>query len=389
MKRFCRQPFEFLEIVDDGTCFVCCPGWLPHSIGNLAENDVMAIWNSASAQMLRQSILEGTFQFCRPDQCPELSKGVLPCREEMERDVEYADIIRNKRVVLDRGPRILNPGYDKTCNLACPSCRQRQIALSGKQFSFADGLQDRLFRSNRVLEDVCRIYLTGHGDPLASRLYRGLLERDLDIKKYPKMRITLLTNGLLLTPEVWEGLSRKNVIDVVDVSLDAATSVTYGALRGGDWDSVIRNVGVLCEVRHEGRLEKVMINMTVQAANYKEMKAFVELGRRLGCTKVEFSTLANRGTYTLDEYIGLAVHDPGHPEHDAFLEELKDECFDDQLVDLGNLAPLRRAALERMERESARPVAHRLLLALIGRKSGGLQRLWWRIVGNARRLRGG
>ena len=51
-----------------------------------------------------------------------------------------------------------------------------------------------------ALSNIEWLAVTGHGDPFASRLYRNLL-REIDAKYYPYLRIQLITNAVLFTPQ--------------------------------------------------------------------------------------------------------------------------------------------------------------------------------------------
>jgi len=68
-----------------------------------------------------------------------------------------------------------------------------------------------------------------------------------------------------------------------------------------------------------------------------EMPDFVSLGKRLGFDTVYFSQLANWGTYSEEELSNRAIHLPTHPRHSEFVDSLRDEIFDESLVNLGNL----------------------------------------------------
>ena len=84
--------------------------------------------------------------------------------------------------------------------------------------------------------------------------------------------------------------------------------------------------------------------MTVQANNFREMPAFVELGHRFKCDHVGFHQLLDWGSFGADEYAARAVQFPGHTQHGELLDVLCDTRLDDQIVDLSNLNDLRRNA---------------------------------------------
>jgi hypothetical protein len=81
--------------------------------------------------------------------------------------------------------------------------------------------------------------------------------------------------------------------------------------------------------------------MVVQDNNFLEMVDFIKLGERFAFDCVYFSLLSNWGTFSDEEFENRAVHLSTHPRHQEFLNALKDQIFDSQIVDLGELTPYR------------------------------------------------
>ena len=82
--------------------------------------------------------------------------------------------------------------------------------------------------------------------------------------------------------------------------------------------------------------------MTVQANNYKEMPAFLELGRRHKCDRVSLHKILDWGSFSPEEYAARAVQLPNHPDHAGLLEMLNDPRFEDPLAYLSNLSELKQ-----------------------------------------------
>ena len=73
--KFCPKPFEYLEIGslrDDGRvpCFACCPQLVDLEVGDFDKDSVAEIWNSTEFQNIRKGILDGTFEYCKVEDCP-------------------------------------------------------------------------------------------------------------------------------------------------------------------------------------------------------------------------------------------------------------------------------------------------------------------------------
>jgi MoaA/NifB/PqqE/SkfB family radical SAM enzyme len=334
--RFCPKPFENMAINADGSVRMCCGDWLPTPIGNVRENTLSALWNSTVAQDIRASILDGTFRYCDHTTCPDLVKNTLPLREEV---VTHKFDIATSRTRLPHGPRSIGMGYDNTCNLKCPTCRPEIIALRGDALAEAERVQQQVLQ---LLPDVEFLLITGTGDALASRLYRSFL-RNFDGQDWPRVRITLMTNGLLFTPRMWESLrSAHAAIRGISVSVDAATADTYAVNRGGDFNRLITNLAFAGDLVAAGALDHFELSFVVQRNNFREMPQFVRLGLDLGATAILFQKLIHWDrTYPREVYLDAAVHRQGHPDHAEFLATLRSIDLADSRVDLSNLDELR------------------------------------------------
>jgi len=347
--RFCGNPFAQVDIYESGDVHACCNAWLPTAIGNLYRRPMDEIWNSPTAQRVRESILDGSFRYCDHKVCPYIQSDSLPTLDEAARDPRFADAIGGRRTRLDELPTFINLCNDASCNLYCPSCRTERINhTGGKALKRRAHLQDRIVEAlfTEPTDRRFRVSVTGSGDPFASKIFREFLY-SLDGKDFPNLEISLQTNGVLLTPRNWQRLHRirDNITDVI-VSFDAATPETYAVTRrGGHWPTLIDNVRALGKLRSTGELRFLKLDFVVQQANYREMPAFVDLGRELGADHVGFSLLMNWGTWTAAEFAVRCIWRTDHPEFGAFVDVLRDPRLGDASVDLGNVSEYRRRAL--------------------------------------------
>lgn len=128
---FCSKPFEWFETTQldgRGAVYLCCPSWLETPVGNLRHQSVEEIWNSEHAQRIRASIFDGTFSYCNRSRCPYLQTESGPVsRVESVTDPNLKKVIAERATRLPYGPRKIICTYDQSCNLACPSCRDRVI----------------------------------------------------------------------------------------------------------------------------------------------------------------------------------------------------------------------------------------------------------------------
>ena len=227
--------------------------------------------------------------------------------------------------------------YDRSCNLACPTCRGSVITLKGEAKIDALAIQDWATQPEH-LKYGAYLHFTGSGDAFASNIFQGFLRR-FDPKASPHVRIGLGTNGLLFTEKSWDRICNE-VVDVAFISIDAATAATYAENRGGDFDLLQANLDFIGALRATGRLKLFGMNFVVQQNNYAEMPAFVELGRRVGADFVFFQQIVNWGTFSRAEFKDRAIHLPDHPRHEDFLRVLEDPRLGDPIVNLNNLTAL-------------------------------------------------
>jgi hypothetical protein len=79
---FCDWPFRKLEVATGGACYLCCPGWLPLTVGNVKQQSFEQIWNSQPAKDIREAIVDGSFRFCSKIHCPSIANRQLPKRSQ-------------------------------------------------------------------------------------------------------------------------------------------------------------------------------------------------------------------------------------------------------------------------------------------------------------------
>lgn len=343
---FCAKPFTWFEVSRgrrEGEVYLCCPAWLPKSAGNLLDHDVGEIWNGKVAADIRRSILDQSFRYCRGDLCPYLQTETGPVQRVSEiTDPRLRMAIDDGITILPWGPRDINCSHDRSCNLSCPSCRLQVIMeIANRDRILA--IQNKL--NDQALKDAELLYITGSGDPFGSPYFRKWLQT-MKRSDMPNMKkIHLHTNGLLWTRRVWDTIPQeiRELVKLADISIDAASAETYAInRRGGEFDRLLENLAFISgELRANGPLEWLGINMVVQENNFREMKDFVRLGKRMGVDTVYFHKLVNWGTFDDAEYKRRAIHFEAHPLHRELVGTLQDPIFDDPIVYLGNLTETR------------------------------------------------
>ena len=311
---YCRRPFEQFYVAENGDVHLCCPEWIAMPAGNVLATPPLEIWHGKVAQRIRDSIDDQSFRFCT--RCPFLPGPDGCVTIERQPDVSVNRI------------HTLTVAYDPTCNLSCPSCRNN---VKGKA-PRSQQIQDILIESG-IFYQVDRLCSSGDGDPIASPLFWDLLEK-LPADRYPRLRLVLQTNGVLLNKQAWDRLGAYAPrVNEILISIDAGTETTYlKNRRGGNMEDLLDNL-----VEIKARKVPLQLNMVVQQNNYQEMIKLVQLANAAGAHRIYFSALDNWGSYSVADYLNRAVHLPGHPEHHDLLKMLADPILHTSNITLARL----------------------------------------------------
>ena len=310
--RFCSAPFESLETAPGGQAYFCCPAWLPAPIGNLNEAGAAEVWNSPAAQEIRASILDGSYRYCSRTHCPKLAGRTLPHRTEVRGD-RLRRALDTRSTRLHDGPRRVVLSHDRSCNLSCPSCRTGLILARKAEQARLNRMADAVLFP--LLASAERLRVTAGGDPFGSAHFQYVL-RHLDRASNPALRLDLQTNGILLTPRLWETLKLEGKVDQLIVSLDAAAPETYEVVRrGGRFDALLANLAFMSTLRRERRIRRLRLDFVVQAANFREMPRFVDLARGFAADGVKFQMVRSWGTWTPQEFALHNIGDRMHPDY--------------------------------------------------------------------------
>ena len=342
-QHFCSRPFEDFQLVA-GQSYLCCPTWLPVPIGDYRREAPDAIWNSATAQELRRSILDGDFRYCSKLHCALLVNRSLPKRSEVT-DPLHRRIMDERLTELPWRPKRVLLSHDRSCNLSCPSCRHEMVAAKKAE---VDRL-NRLFETTiaPLLRDATSVHVTGSGDPFGSAHFRYVLKR-LNRQEFPQLRLMLQTNGVLFDRKARQELELEGLVHGALVSIDAACRATYDVTRrGGSFDRLLDNLAFIGGLRHAGRIRHFRLDFVVQALNFREMPAAVELARAFGCDVMHFQMIRNWGTFSLSEYQQHFIGSPDHPAYAEFLQVLRHPNLAWPMVELSTVRRLHEYALRR------------------------------------------
>lgn len=326
----CLEPFRNIEILPRGEVYTCCSAFLKHNyyIGNIFTDEFDAIWNSEKALKLRYSVSNGNFEYCQAT-CKYL------CNEKDEYSVadngfpivprtkeDFAESYKDCRV--QTSPQVISLSCDKSCNLYCSSCRKTREVL-GKEES--DALYERLIKSVRPMLKDCKVLSSlGSGDLFASaacsRFYKTL-----DIKEFPQLTLSVITNLQLLTPQKWEEFKNLHEFPLkLIVSIDGASKKTYEKLRlGAKWETLCQNLEFFKEWRAlpQNKIQLLSLNFIVQKDNFEEIEAFCRFAQSVNADMIWFQQITNWGTYSDQDFKQVNVFDPDNKNYQRAVSNLK------------------------------------------------------------------
>lgn len=325
--KFCSMPFVHMYVgCDNGNVTPCHWMWPDQcQVGYLwrdgGPGDCLTdIINSPKMKELRDSILDGSFRFCRFDACPHMQRNEFEdlSKEEIEKitNTEY--------------PEFINLAYDFVCNQSCPSCRS-EVYVPPEDYS----------EKMKTIEDQIMPYVTkarkisasGMGDPMASPYMMSVLENLHPVRD--DFELILETNGVFFDEEHWKRISHlSKYYFEVTVTVNSFSEEIYNNIsRGGNLKKLLKNLEFIRSLREKGEINRVNCAFVIQDRNFRELPS--------GCCRcldeykadcVLLRPIYQWGRFSEEEYWFKDVLNPLHPYHEEYLEILKDPVLNDPRV---------------------------------------------------------
>lgn len=311
--KICLSPFVMIEVTLDGHVRMCgCHGWQPTTVGNLLEQPLDSILNSPAAQKIRQSIIDGTYQYCNEKLCGVIINKALNNLDTVPPNVK--NLLSDSS--LFEMPHHISVQGDRTCNLSCPSCRTHVIK-TGPEQQQQQQLVGRAIAKNifhRASERRIVLEVSGTGELFASDMLMALVN-NIDHSQFPNLKLHIHTNGLLCQSK-WHKIEHlESAIEKITVSVDAADADTYAKIRrGGQWNQLLQAMHFF-KTKKQQLGFKLHSRMIVQQGNWSEMLAFYEQSKSFDVDIIEYSRITNWGTWAPWEFSQHDVMNSKHPSH--------------------------------------------------------------------------
>jgi MoaA/NifB/PqqE/SkfB family radical SAM enzyme len=194
------------------------------------------------------------------------------------------------------GPLVIQIQTIDRCNGACRMCPGSTFKRSGPPNLMDAGLYRQILEDLGHTKTVRTIVLTLQNEPL---LDPEIVHRVIQARKIlgNSVRIVLITNGSLLTPERSKALLDAG-IDSIHISIDAFYEETYRSIRPGlHFSEVVENTAELLRVDQGSH---TVVRFLRQRANEREEKQFKHFWKSRGA-QIFIFPLENR-TGILDNF---------------------------------------------------------------------------------------
>lgn len=330
--KICRKPFEWMELFHTPakSMYLCCPGWLPVSLGSFETSSLQQLWTGKKAKDIRSSVIDGSFKYCN-SLCPyvenpnQADSPIEVVSEEEHKELQLATLYPELYLP---SPKTINLAYDRSCNLRCPSCRTESIIAGEDENEDYKGIFKDVMSAYG--NDHVSLYVTGGGDPFASSHYREVLESRI-FDKSPNIKVRLHTNAIMLTESRWDKIRHiHNRIEFIEISMDGASKASYEHNRfPAKWETFKKRMAFISTIKAEYPAIKLKINFVLQSNNYHDLPLLLEYSDQWNIDIVKISQLDNWGTYTNEDYDAVAIHKQGHPQYSNLVEILSKPAFKD------------------------------------------------------------
>lgn len=333
----CRIPFNQILVDPKGDAYLCCASHIKNIsavAGNLIEKDGLEIWNNEIYKAFRMSFVDGSFRYCKSESCSAAANRHEPEKrlmvhtvEEINADPElaasnFAEFCQSPDTFdgsLMRPPTRLYLGMDLSCNLKCPSCRNKLISEDSQ-----NGRLDKLYANLRSLTPgIEDLELDGAGDVFASSWYQKFLKH-FPKDDFPNLKqITVRSNGLLWNEKNWYRIHPyfRSKLIYACITVDATTPETYKKVRGGCFHTLMENLEFVKSLHNRGEVGAITLVMVYRKSNYQEIPDFIEMGRAMNADYLVIHPLQPwaESSYVLNgQYNDEAIHLGSHKENSTF-----------------------------------------------------------------------
>jgi molybdenum cofactor biosynthesis enzyme MoaA len=262
----------------------CCSDWTSKVCATSQSSSLLEIWNGPGFQRARRAVALSPAEnkLCLPV-CPRLYDRqwsewkfrIQPGGERFEQNQRIiAEDIANRELITRGMPIRMTITGSTYCNYDCIMCMCGRTPRRELPQSVWDQLPE-------LLPYLWNLDVLG-GEPLADRRVTQLLE-SFDTEKYPDARISLVTNGSLMTARYLSRINL-NAIRGLTISLNAGTPESYRDVqRGEELGVVLENLDGLLKTRDDQAVDlNVQLSFVVQPEAIHTLEPFAKIAEERG-----------------------------------------------------------------------------------------------------------
>lgn len=314
--KLCKRAL-YVQVIDGiGTVRAC--GWAGYYIlGNLRDNTMKEIFNNEAAQRFRQSLIDGTYDYCNEENCPYMANNILDSQIiELDEIPEY--------------PESIGLAYDNRCNYQCTCC----VSYCNEKMD--PDVQAKIEKEVKdTLPHVKELSANGLGELFVSDSMLNVLSewKEEDLKN---VVIDLETNGSMFNEKNWKRIENIAAAHLkVEITVHSFEEAAYQYLSGTKLkiDNIVENLKFVKKLREEGKINYLEIAMVMQERNFRTMPEFIERClNEFGADKVRIRRFLPEKA--MDENIEwfFDIRNPLHPYHQEYIEIMKHPIFNDPRV---------------------------------------------------------
>ncbi len=275
------------------------------------------VYNSEAAKRFRQTLIEGTYDYCNEENCPYMANNILESQlVEIEKIPEY--------------PEIVSLAYDRRCNYHCTCC------ISRCDDKMDPVVQEKVEREIRAaLPYVKTFSANGLGEFFVSDSMMELVS-EWKPEEIEGAKFELETNGSLLNEKNWKKVENIGDADLsVTLTVHSFEEAAYQYLSGTKMkiSQMEENLRFVKKLREEGKINFLEIAMVMQERNFRTLPDFIDRClNEFGADKVRVRRFLPEKA--MDENIEwfFDIRNPLHPYHQEYLEVMKHPVFNDPRV---------------------------------------------------------
>jgi MoaA/NifB/PqqE/SkfB family radical SAM enzyme len=209
-------------------------------------------------------------------------------------NVYTGDKLEVKRYLVDRisdfypFPKTICLVLTNRCNLKCGHCPfYSPKYVSSRSTNFFDELREvDLKKFECLAKEAGKYGVLFHIGTMEEPALHPQLSTIIYIAKKCNTRVSIATNGLLLKPKLSEEIIRAG-LDYISFSIDAATQKTYKAIRGGNYNALVKNIDEFIRLRNKYRPKlRIEVTMIMQDKSRNEWEDFYKFWKSKGVDSI-------------------------------------------------------------------------------------------------------